>query len=440
MARTRNNGKLRVAAYGFDEAGFRSPSGQSESSWETDSTVITWVPYQDPQRLDQFDAVITPQGIFEEISYRDTFTGTRGVVKCDRDLLLERDRQVRNLAEKGGWICILVEAVVDEVPDGSGYGRETVDDSDLCKLILNALRVRRQPYTKGLSGCRAVRNEFIEYVRNHGIAKTIFEARDRNSTTSLIEHGSAQVGIEVARQFFFLPFVGSRREFELAKEVISVAVDSVAAYRLKTNEEVPPWTDQLRFARETELLQRSKQVQKELSEILAEFAKWRRYKRLLATSGDLLKRDVVEVLRDFFGLRVDPIDELKEDFKILGKDAVACMGEVKGTNGGLKREHVNQVDSHRERAGLDKNIPGLLIINSQMEVLSIDERLKAQVAKEQIAHASAMNVMVMRTIDFLYFMGRLEASADRGEKLLAILRGGGGWLRADAEDYRLVKD
>src|SRR5258708_7902046 len=129
MSKRKPEEKERVFAYGFDRVGFQTPKDNHGASWETDSALVTWLPYDDSRRLEDADGIITVQGIFESISYHDTFMGDRcGEVRCDRDLMLERDRQVRNVFERGGWICFLIGEIVDKLPDGSTYGKYSIKD------------------------------------------------------------------------------------------------------------------------------------------------------------------------------------------------------------------------------------------------------------------------------------------------------------------------
>ena len=433
-----SSAKQKVLAYGFDKM-FRFPSDPSSRASETSETNISFVAYEDPQRLDDVDGVVIPQGIFESFEFHDTWQEKRGEAKCDRNRMLERERQVRNLVDRGGWICFLVGTIVDELPLGDGYRTHRVDGTDLCKIILNGLGVRRDLVSEGLAGCRAVHNEFRDYVLKYGIAKTVFNSRPPNAVTAIVKHGDAQVGIELVQQFYFLPYVGTRNDFKFLQGLVALVVKSVLDYRTKMNEETPEWTNGFRFAQESELIQRAERLEVELTEMHSQIKGWKKYKRLLSGSGERLKLDVVETLQDFFALTVDPTDEGREDFKVLVDNSVGCMGESKGTNGGVKREHINQVDSHRERAGLGHDIPGLLIVNNHMDVQSVSKRMETPVAKEQVAHAHAMNVTFVRTIDLLFLMRHLETTEDRSEAFLSILRGGGGWLHADSEGYRLVR-
>ena len=118
-----------------------------------------------------------------------------------------------------------------------------------------------------------------------------------------------------------------------------------------------------------------------------------------------------------------------------------AMIEAKGTKKGVKREYINQVDSHRERNELPTSIPGVLFINNEMSVAGIDKRLETKVPDDQIKHARKLNILIVRTIDLLFLMRHLENNPDRQAELMRLLlSSGGGWLRADSEGYRVVSE
>jgi len=160
----------------------------------------------------------------------------------------------------------------------------------------------------------------------------------------------------------------------------------------------------------------------------------------LSTSGDILKERVVGILRGFFGLKVDAPEEFREDAKVLDENTgeAIALAEIKGTKAGIKRDHINQVDSHRERAGLSPSVPGFLIINNEMSVAGVQERFETTVPGEQIDHAKRQNVLIIRTIDLLYLIRQFEDRPDRQAKFLEIIASGGGWLRVTPTAYQVI--
>jgi hypothetical protein len=103
-----------------------------------------------------------------------------------------------------------------------------------------------------------------------------------------------------------------------------------------------------------------------------------------------------------------------EDISVTDDDGkVLALCEVKGKKGGVNREHINQVDSERKRNGLTTDTLGLLIINDHMDDTGYAERKALKFAREQIDHATALNVLIIRTIDLLLFMLEVEEKPDR---------------------------
>ncbi|MFQ5934476.1 MAG: hypothetical protein ACE5KI_07520, partial [Dehalococcoidia bacterium] len=294
-----------------------------------------------------------------------------------------------------------------------------------------------------LTWVRATRDEFRVYVERYGVARVVFPHSYRVRTRTLAKSGEAAVAIEVGTGLFFIPFHTTNRDAATARDIVELVSVGVIEYRRKMKVEIPEWLDGFAFAKEEELKRERVELERQVTELERLIGEWRDYKAMLVTSGDLLKTRVVAVLERFFGLKVDPIDEGREDLKILEGPtdaAVIALGEVKGTSGGIRREHVTQADTHRERNGLEQKVPGLLIINSQMDVNSIEERVSTTVASEQVKLARTLNILIIRAVDLLRLMKLLEGDEARGEKLLELINGGGGLLRVNSEGYRIVTE
>jgi hypothetical protein len=214
---------------------------------------------------------------------------------------------------------------------------------------------------------------------------------------------------------------------------------SVLDYRQKHIAEVPEWIKTFEFGKETEYKNKISELTNQIQEIEQELYPLESYKLIVNTSGELLKKVTVDILGDFFGFKVDPIDEGREDAKILNESGkVTSIVEIKGTNKGIKREHINQVDSHRERNGFTDEIPGVLFINNEMGIEGIEERLNTKVPREQIRHAVNMNVLIVRTIDLLFLMKQLESDPNKKERIIEFINSGGGWLKADRDGYEIM--
>jgi len=428
---------VRVFAYGFDAAGFQCLSQQITVP---NVGVIQFVSVSDDIALDTADALIVPQGIFERIEHDQTWDGPQSTVKVREPLLLARERQAYNiLRDRTKWTCFLVGQVQDTVPDGDYQTRE-IKDTDLCKRMLNLVRVDRVQL-RGTGLVLSKRDEFTRYLSDYGVAKTGFRPTDPDmDIRTLAVAGRHSVGIECGGTLFFLPFHTARKGLDDAAKVARMVTEAVVGYRQKRIVEIPQWVTELQFDAEQKLREKQSVLIEQLTNVRDQLQSWDEYKSILVTSGDELKVRVVRILERFFGLNVDPLDEGREDAKILdqdGSDTLAVV-EVKGTNKGIKREHINQVDSHRERHGLSESTPGVLFINNEMTKRGIESRLETAVPADQVGRAKKLNVLIVRTIDLLFLMRHLESRSDRGEELMRLVRSGGGWLSADADGYRLV--
>jgi len=154
-----------------------------------------------------------------------------------------------------------------------------------------------------------------------------------------------------------------------------------------------------------------------------------------------LRESIIKILRDGFGLEIDDTDELKEDFKIIDNEGKpVILVEVKGLNKGIARQHINQTDSHRERAQLEQEFPSILIVNTNIKKSNSLQDKYQEVAKEQIKHAVKMNVLVMRTIDFLDMLYLKEKGEVKKKNFLDILRQKSGWLEASQESWSIRKE
>ncbi len=431
-ARRQSVPEAKIVAYGFD---IIIPG--AIPSWGTiipGIGKIDFVRFGASATLHHADGVIIPQGIFETID-QDSYEASVGVYE---DLLLERERQTVNLLRKGKWVCFLVGAIVDSVRRLQGW-RE-ITDTDLCKRMLNEHGVRRNLING--APCTYKDDEFKAYMDNYGVAKTAFslplsEAGERRVIANA---GNQIVGFEIDRQLFFLPFHTTRKDMSGTRAIVTTVTRAIWDYRQKRVVQLPEWLDEFRHESENELGAELSSLMAKSSAIQDQLLALRKHKAILTTSGDVLKTEVIRILTSFFQLKVDPIDEHREDAKILDDDGnTLAVIEIKGVKSGVKREHINQVDSHRERNDLSSAIPGALIINNQMSISGINERLETTVANEQVKHAERQNVLIIRTIDLLFLMRALENSPNRGQELQKIISSsGGGWLQADWDGYRLV--
>ncbi len=427
--------QIKICLYGLDKKGFAiSDSYIKEGKYE-----FYLIKYKENFRLDKMDGVIIPSGIFEEIY--DTYYGRQDII-FDKDLLFEIKNLVFNLISAGKWICFLTDELFHDIePDFNA--RKIISNTDLSKIILGMFNINYDRIN-GIKVFQSKYQEFDRYFEEFGIAKLGFKKYPLPEGCNIISESDSRshvFALEIDSKTFFLPFHTTRRDEQTIKDICYITSEAIIKYRKKRIFEIPSWVNNFVFRKEKELYEKIENARSELKALQMEFESWQNYKSVLFQNGELLKLSVVRILEKYFQFIVDPMDALKEDAKILNDQnqaSIDCLLEIKGTNKGIKREHINQVDSHRERNNLDASCPGVIIINNEMNIHSIKSRLETTVPEEQIRHAKNLNVLIVRTIDLLFFMRHLENNPKRKQILSQLFKKGGGWLKADENKYELI--
>jgi len=256
----------------------------------------------------------------------------------------------------------------------------------------------------------------------------------------IAKSGDAIVGIDFLGSFIFLPFHTTNFSLKSCEELLLELINAISDYLQKRIQEVPEWVNEFEFEAEEKLRGKIDTLVKDITNLQKELKQYRNYKGMLTQSGDVLKDTVVDVLRSFFGLNVTDVEDFKEDAMIRDNEGKAIVIiEIKGTKGGIKRKYINQLDSNRERVGLDPSTPGLLIINDQMGVESVSGRRETSVAEEQTNHSKNMNIVLLRTSDLLSIVRKFENMENKRDEFLKICKGGGGRLTFSDGSIKMIR-
>ena len=407
MKKTKN--KATIFAYGFDAAGFPVPG----DPLETANYLIRFVGYEAKESLEDADGIITPSGIFERFQTSSSFYDSHTYVDCDKDHLAKRTKETMQHCRQGGWIAFLLRSV--------NMDRENWRDTDLAKRFLSSFFYQTEchdpnPYVQ----CKS--DEFADYLHDFGINRTTFwNVRDDHKPRALaVSNGGGFVGAELVGKIFFLPLPSIKKDkVELAKLVTKCA-EAILEYKRRNDLHLPAWVENFEFQTEIKLRADVVEFEKQIIQKQEELSKWRRYKGILSASGKPLNGLVVEILRDYFKLDLHSKEEFIEDALIRDGDKTLFVVEIKGVNRGLKREHVNQVDSHRERLGIAPAIPGLLIINDFTDIDGFAERKAKTFDGLHVSHAEKLNIRILRTTTLIEIIRTLENEKTRGEKFLQL--------------------
>jgi hypothetical protein len=353
---------------------------------------------------------------------------------------LEFQKRVAQMIERGAWVCILIPELGADLADYSGFAQLThlYRDLDIARWLFGSLGVIAKP-SAGMPILRAKDDAFADYVKRFGIAKVIFDiGKAGPDARTLVTSGDAVVGFEWSRSVFVLPVHVAEAGKNTAAEIVRSLIDSINRYRERYIASSPAWLDEFAFGSEQAHRSEMQQLVSRYWAVKSEVDALTDWKKILTTKDIELKKRLVGILRTYFGLTVEDDEEYREDFKLVGADgATIAVCESKGTRAGIKREHVNQVDSHRERNDLPETIPGILFVNNEMGVDGIAARADKMVAQEQVRHARKINVLVLRTIDLLFLMLHLESSKTRADDFVKLVSSGGGWLHASPTGFSI---
>lgn len=393
-----------IYAYGFDQLAFLNAADV-----ETDDFLLRFIKYRSAESLASADGSLIPSGIFETFERRGQAWQPYTVCQSDEHRLAEREKQVFNAWEAGGWTCFLLR----ELNNGEG---DKWAETDLVKKMANQMfsNVRGHdpvPHVYGKA------DEFRDYFKTYGIARTSLGSPKYEDKTRVLATSAKDRHIfaaELGRSFFFLPLKSLDRINEELVPLLTSAIDSILEYKRRNDIYLPEWVDSIRFKRETFLDEQIAKLEQELIQNKEESILWRRYKGILTSSGHALTEIVISILRSYFGLDLHSKEAYIEDAIIYDEARKELfVVEIKGVNGGIKRDHINQVDSHRERLDLPPDVPGLLIVNDFADVPSVEDREKKQIDPNHLELATKQNVKVLRTTTLLKLMLTTEDDGQR---------------------------
>ncbi len=303
---------------------------------------------------------------------------------------------------------------------------------------MNYSSFTRQDLHSSTTYVRALRGEIDRFVSLYGVAYTHFINYNKDLPWSILAKvNHLNVGFILGTQAFFIPsLIPEQHHVSEYFEILSEALVSIVN---KLEYEIPEWVMAFKFSEEDLIEERKDILISEIRQINERMGILNNFKRSLLSDGDLLVESVTHIFENGFGFRVDNFDEYREDLKILGTNGspiIFC--EVKGTNTGVKREHVNQADSHRERAELPDDFPTLLIINTHIKnSRNLTEKDKV-VPSEQVKHAARNNVLIVRTFDLLMLLKLMLSSKITQNEVIALLLKKDGWLRVSENGYEVL--
>lgn len=421
--------EYRIMIYGIERFGLQIPAPIKTGNYE-----LFVEPFDSPKRFYEFDGVILFQRTFENVQSTGSLWNSATVyIETEKYQLDKREKEANILIQNGGFICFILCRPFLDMVDERDYR-----NTDLVKRSLNWTNFYRQDLHKSTTYVRAVRSEFVRFMNLYGMAYTHFTNYNGDLPWSILaKSDDLIVGFILGTQELFISSLIPEQHH--VSEYFEILCESIVSIVNKLVYDIPEWVRTFKFSEEYSSEERKGVLISEIKQIDERMVILNNFKRILLCDGDLLVNSVTDILKKGLGFRVDDFEEYREDLKLLdASDSPMAFCEVKGTNAGVKREHVNQADSHRERAGLTSDFPAILIINTHIKnSRSIIEKDKA-VPSEQIQHAARNSVLILRTIDLLMLLKLMLNSKITQDEVIALFLNQHGWLKVSEEKYEVL--
>lgn len=427
----KNERSYEILIYGIEKVGLRAP----DEPVHTRNFRLHFEPFSTRRRFPEFDGVILYQGIFESFEWKPGLMNNYLEHSCDNNELDKRKKEAQLLVRNGGFLCFLLNQPFRDHEDGKDFM-----GSDLAKYHLNYEQFHRGNFGQRIAQLNIKSDEFRKFLEIYGAASSYFRHYNKSIEWRIIAEAADLVaGMVIDRNEFFIPTLIPDKRAEVIIEYFTLLADALTSTYNKLYQEPPGWIAEFEFANEEKIYSERTALEARIAEIDQLKSQLSCYKSVLALSGDALVASVVRVFEGGFGISVDTRDELREDFKLLdNQGAPFCLCEVKGTNKSLKREHVNQADSHRERSGFVDNFPVLVIINTHIKYARSVAEKDQEIAHEQIRHARNLNILILRTIDLLRMLRFCLNGQIRLDEFKSLVTSNSGWLRVTDIDWTII--
>lgn len=443
--------RFRVLVYGAEKLGYSIPNDSQDATIRVAVTEphfrpanegsinigngieLVFRPFNTKDQFQDYDGVIMFQGIWAKRMVTNNYYDPREYVgEKQNDELQKRTKQLQQLLKKNGFVCFLMD-------------RLEHDDFDLSKNVLGWFGSTYFEAIRDSAFVTPKRSELIAYCEKYSVARTKFTTYTNAENEVLLVAGGESVGICFDSQIFYLPCHAPDKDADDTRQLFAMLGGGLVSLFKKMYQELPEWISKFGFSQEAEVVKQKEKLEEELLTLKEQLIIYSKYKSVLVTTSDKLRKDVAFVLESGLGYEVDADDELREDLKIIEKskdqkNKVLAVVEVKGINGNVSREAINQVDSHRDRGGFKPDFPGILIANTFIKSANSITKKDKPIEKEQILHAHKNHVLILRTLDLLRALDLVKSDDKLREKFNELLFKEDGWLEVKDGNFTIHHD
>ncbi len=419
-----------ILVYGVEKVGLTAPSSHIKKK----NFSLKFGPFDTSERFNEYDGVILFQGIFEEYEWTGRYSRYFKHY-CDVDELDKRKKETQLLLKNGGFICFILNHDFADSVDGKDYS-----GTDLAKYYLNISNLYRTNFGDRKTNLNIKYDEFREFLELYGAANTYFRYnKEEFESRVLADISGYVVSMIIFDRVYSISSLIPDNSEDVISEYFTLLAEGITSTQNKIHQDIPAWVDQFVFTEETDLINQRNDLESKILEIDGHIGRIRNYKAILVLTGTELVAKVTNMFENGFGLSVDSVDELKEDIKLLDNDGNPfCLCEIKGTNKGVKRDHINQTDSHRDRSGYADTFPAILIINTHIRSSRTILEKDQDVAEEQVKQAKKMGVLILRTLDLLKLLRLMYEKKINLKEIINLITKNHGWLKVNNDSYEII--
>lgn len=432
--------KFRIMAFGIESEGYKVP----KEPIEDEKYILFFCPINTSDDFSSFDIVIFFDKTFETISDE---------IACNNKAeMLKRVKQAFSLLDKGGFICSLIYSIKDEYVKGFRGSTYESNDTSLIKNILNDFGIypnSRKPAGNPFKHFKIYRNEYLKYLDKYGVTETVFvlSSYEFKNVKPICKVRDVYVGAIIYDKLILLPCLAPDKDEKSTIDLFKVIAAAVTETIQKIRVEIPKWlNEQVLFPEEKKLIENLNRQHEIVKDLELKIKAYEDIKGCLYFSGHTLVEKVSLALEKFFNVKTEKekVDAYIDDLKLFipgseSSHVPFAIAEVKGVNSGVKRENINQADSHRERLGLSHDFPTLLIVNVKMDATDLKEK-DHEVASDQIKKAVSDKILIIRTLDLLNLIYLMENSKVSRDSVIEIFKNKKGWLKATTEELFILSE
>jgi hypothetical protein len=363
------------------------------------------------QHLAEYDVIIYCTGTFMH-SYRQNAL-FQHVLKDIPAKAIRREKEIMVALEKGKIVCII-----------GSHGEDYVVSGLFESLKIQFCRIQEGKIFRNFE---MKKSQFKSFIDNVGATQICFSKDSIDDVICNCYHNIVGFSKRVGNGLLvFLPYFLGSTEIDYIIEQFENLVNGLISYSAKIIEKPPEYIQQFQFNKE-------KGIRKEIARITHEqiipleqqVDFYKGLKSVLWLGNNSLVKATENLLRCMgFKTYIDEIYE--EDLWIVKDQEKLIITEVKGLNKNLTRQHISQLDEHREAREVPE-MTGLLVANTFMTADSLEKKDQA-FSPKVIEKAVRTNVVITRTIDLCRIFDYLDSESLSQQILLDSILGKKGWL------------